>query len=67
MTWAGHIASVDGRDAYKILVGKPEGEIVPGRPRSRWEDNIKMVLEDIVFEYVDGIHLTQIGSSGELS
>jgi hypothetical protein len=32
------------KNAYKILIGKPEGNRSPGRPRSRWEDNIKMRL-----------------------
>jgi hypothetical protein len=44
------------RDAYKKLVGKPEGKRSLGRPRSRWE-NIKMDLRKIEFEGVDWIHL----------
>jgi hypothetical protein len=36
---------VDKRNAYRILVGKPEEKTPLGRPRRRWEDNIKMVLE----------------------
>jgi hypothetical protein len=34
------------RNAYRILVGKPEGKIPPGRPRRRWEDNIRLDLID---------------------
>jgi hypothetical protein len=35
------------RGAYRILVGRPEGRRPPGRPRRRWEDNIKMGLEEV--------------------
>jgi hypothetical protein len=45
MKWAGHVARMgDMRNAYKILVGKPEGKRPLGRPRRRWEDNIKIEL-----------------------
>jgi hypothetical protein len=37
---------VDGRNAYRILVGKPEGRRPLGRPRCRWVDNIKMDLKE---------------------
>jgi hypothetical protein len=47
------------RSAYNILVGKPEGRRPLGRPRSRWEDNIKMDLREIGFGDVDWIHLGQ--------
>jgi hypothetical protein len=36
------------RDAYRVLVGKPEGRRPLGRPRRRWEDNIKMDLREVV-------------------
>jgi hypothetical protein len=43
--WAGHVARMgEKRNAYKILVGKPEGKRPPGRPRCRWVDNIKWIL-----------------------
>jgi hypothetical protein len=43
--WAGHIAHMgEIRNAYKILVGKPEGKRPLRRPRHRWEDRIKMDL-----------------------
>jgi hypothetical protein len=45
------------RGAYNILVGRPEGRRPLGRPRRRWEDNIKMDLWEIGFEDVDWIHL----------
>jgi transposase len=35
------------RGAYRILVGRPEGRRPPGRPRHRWEDNIKMDLQEV--------------------
>jgi hypothetical protein len=45
------------RGAYNILVGRPEGRRPLGRPRHRWEDNIKMYLREIGFGDVDWIHL----------
>jgi hypothetical protein len=47
------------RNAYRILVGKPEGMRLPGRPRSRWEDNIKMDHIEIGRGRVDWIHLAE--------
>jgi len=38
-------------DAYWVLVGKPEGKRPLGRPRSRWEDNIKMALQEVVWRH----------------
>jgi hypothetical protein len=41
MRWAGHVARLgEGRDVYRVLVGKPEGKRTLGRPRHRWEDNM---------------------------
>jgi len=37
------------RDVYRVLVGKPEGKTLLGRPRRRWEDNIKTDLQDFFF------------------
>jgi hypothetical protein len=37
----------EGRGVYKVLVGKPEGKRPLGRPRCRWEDNIKMDLQEV--------------------
>ena len=46
MRWAGHVARMgERRGLYRILVGKPEGKRPLGRPRCRWEDNIKMDLQ----------------------
>jgi hypothetical protein len=45
LRWAGHVARMgEGRGAYRSLVGKPGGRRPLGRPRCRWEDNIKMDL-----------------------
>ena len=45
MRWAGHVAPKgEGRGVHRVLVGKPEGKRPLGRPRRRWEDNIKMEL-----------------------
>ena len=45
MRWAGHVARMgEGRGVHRVLVGKPEGKRPLGRPRRRWEDNIKMDL-----------------------
>jgi hypothetical protein len=47
------------RNAYKILVGKPEGKRPRGRASRRWEDNIKMDIRGIVWNIVDWIHIAQ--------
>jgi hypothetical protein len=58
MRWSGHVARTgEVRGACNILVGKPEGRKPLGRPRRRWEDNIKMDLREIGFGDVDWIHL----------
>ena len=45
MRWAGHVARMgEDRVVHRVLVGKPEGKRPLGRPRRRWEDNIKMDL-----------------------
>jgi hypothetical protein len=46
MRWASHVTRMrTKRNAYRILVGKPEGKRPLGRPRRRWEDSIKKILE----------------------
>jgi hypothetical protein len=48
MRWAGHMARMgEGRNVYRVLVGKPEVKRPLGRPRRRWEDGIKMDLRKI--------------------
>jgi hypothetical protein len=60
MRWAGHVARMgEVRVAYNILVGRPEGRRPLGRPRRRWEDNIKMDLKEMGFGDVDWIHWAQ--------
>jgi hypothetical protein len=60
MRWAGHVARVgEGRGAYRILVGRPEGKMPLGRPRRRWEDNIKMELREINIDEANWIRLAQ--------
>jgi hypothetical protein len=48
-----------GRVAYRVLVGKPEEKSTLGRPRRRWEDNIKMDLQKVVFGGMEWIKLAQ--------
>ena len=60
MKWAGHVARMgESSGVYKILVGKSEGKKPLGRPRLRWEDNIKMDLQEVVFGDMDWIELSQ--------
>jgi len=48
MRWVGHVARMgEGRGVHRVLVGKPEGKRPIGRPRHRWEDNIKMDLQEV--------------------
>ena len=48
MRWTGHVACMgERRGVYRVLVGKPEGNILFGRPRRRWYDNIKMDLQEV--------------------
>jgi len=48
MRWAGHVARMgEGRGVHRVLVGKLEGKRPLGRPRCRWEDNIKMDLWEV--------------------
>ena len=48
MKWVGHVACMgEGRGVHRVLVGKPEGKRPLGRPRRRWEDNIKMDLQEV--------------------
>jgi hypothetical protein len=47
------------RNSYSIFIGKRQGKRPLGRPRSRWEDNIRMDLREITWEGVDWMHLAQ--------
>ena len=54
LRWAGHVAYMgERRGAYTVLVGKPEGRRPHGRPRHRWEDNIKMDLREVGWGGID--------------
>ena len=58
--WAGHVARMgEGRGVYRVLVGKPEGKRPLWRPRRRWEDNIRMDLQEVGLGYEDWIGLAQ--------
>ena len=60
MRWAGHIARTGERRAvYRVLVGKPEGKRSLGRARHRWENNIKMDLQEVGCGGTDWIELAQ--------
>jgi hypothetical protein len=49
----------EGRGVYRVLVGKPEGRRPLGRPRHRWEDNIRMDLWEVGYGCVDWMELVQ--------
>jgi len=60
MRWAGHVARMGkGRGVHRFLVGKPEGKRPLGRPRRRWEDNIKMDLQKVGGSCGDWMELGQ--------
>ena len=60
MRWAGHVARMgEGRGVHRVLVVKPEGKGPLGRPRRRWEDNIKMDLQDVGGRCGDWMELAQ--------
>jgi hypothetical protein len=66
MRWAGHAARMgEKRNAYRIVVGKPEGKRPLGRPRHRWEDNIKMDLRQDGVVWT-GLIWLKIGTCGRL-
>jgi hypothetical protein len=67
MRWAGHVARMgEGRVVYRVLVEKLEGKRPLGRPRRRWEDNIKMDLRDLRSIGRTGFGWLWIGSGGGL-
>ena len=59
MRWAGHLARMGGRGVHRVLVGKPEGKRPLWRPRCRWEDNIKMDLQEVEGGCRDWMELAQ--------
>jgi hypothetical protein len=61
MRWAVHVARMgEGRDVYMVFVGRPEGKRPLGRPRRRWEDNIKLDLREIGIDGANWIQLAQV-------
>ena len=63
--WAGHVAHLgERRGLYRVLVGKPEGKRPLGRRRRRWEDNIKMDLQEVGFGMWTGSSWLRIGTGG---
>jgi hypothetical protein len=54
------------RNAYRLLVGKPEGKRLLGRPRRRWVDNIRMDLGEVGWGDVVGLVWLRIGTGEEL-
>jgi hypothetical protein len=67
MRCAGHVACVgEGRGACRILVGRPEGRRPLGRSRRRWEDNIKMDLQEVGWGAWAGLIWLRIGTGGGL-
>jgi len=62
---AGHLERTgESRRVYRVLVGKPEGKKPLGRPRCRWEDNIKMDLEEVGCGALTGSSWLRIGTGG---
>jgi hypothetical protein len=60
MSWAGHVPRVgEGRGVHRVLVGKPDRKRPLGRPRHRWEDNIKMDLQEVEGGCRDWMELAQ--------
>ena len=60
MRWAGHVACLgEERGVDRVLLGKPEGKRPLGRPRRRWENNIKMDLEEVGGSCGDWMELAQ--------
>ena len=60
MKWAGHVARMgEGRDVYRVLLGKPEGKRPLGRPRRRGNYNIKMDLQEVGCGGMDWIELAE--------
>jgi hypothetical protein len=60
MGWTRHVARMEeGRGVYRVLVGRPEGKRPLGRPRRKWEDNIKLDLREIGIDGANWIQLAQ--------
>jgi hypothetical protein len=68
MRWAGHVARMgeEKKNAYRLLVGKPEGRRPLGRQRCRWLDNISMDPAEVGWVMWTGLVWLRIGTGGEL-
>jgi hypothetical protein len=67
MRWAGRVARMgEGRNVYRVLLGKPEGKKLIGRPRHTWEDGIKMDLREIGWGLLSGFTWLRVGEGGGL-
>jgi hypothetical protein len=65
MRWAGHVARMgEDRGVHRVLAGRPKGKRPLGRPRRRWEDNIKMDLQEIGGVVGTGWSWLRIGTGG---
>jgi hypothetical protein len=65
MSWAGHVARTEERrGVHSVLVGKPEGKRPLGRPRHRWEENIKVDLQEVGVGCWDWMELAQDRTCG---
>ena len=65
MRWAGHVARMwESRGVYGVLVGKPEGNRPLGRPRRKWEDNIKVDVLEVGRGAWTGSICLRIGTGG---
>jgi len=60
MRWTEHVARVgESRTLYRVMLGKPDGKRPLGRPRHRWEGNIKMGIQEVRCEGMDWIDVAQ--------
>jgi hypothetical protein len=65
MRWAGQVAQMGReRGVYRVLVGKSEGKRPPGRPRRRWENNIRTDLQEVGCGGMDGLDWLRIETRG---
>jgi len=66
LRWAGHVARMEeGRSSFKISTGKPTGKRPLGRPRRRWEDNIRMDLQEIGINAGNWVASLRVGIIGK--
>ena len=64
MRWARHVACMGAEDTYRVLVGRPDGNNSIGRPRRRWEDNIKLDLQEMELGGMDWLLWLMIRTDG---